>query len=195
MKSFHYRDDPYNGFFKYFRSISKPIPVTIIRETDHITGQNQFCDRYKGETTSAIIDGNNNTAWCNEDHIESQQYFTLDFQSNTFKLNKFTFRTTCAPPRTLFVRGSDDDKEYQNICSVFEMREEDSTYVIECNDLKKDFRFIKFQQIGLNYNNTNRLLISELELFGILNPIPITLVEKLHLRHLTMHFLSVILST
>ena len=190
MKNLRYTNNPLDGLFNYARTIS-PNPFHVDTPNDYITAQNYFCSYYKGAPGSSIIDGDTNLAWSNVDKTnEAEAWFIIDLKLSSFMLEYLTFRSACHPPGVLSVSGSNDNKSYYPICRLNDLTEVGAPMVRKCNDIHKAFRFFKFVQIGTNRGGTYRLHVSELEFFGVLNPLYQTSIRSFFIsRHVLLSFL------
>ena len=167
--TFAYNNQNLSGLFNYVRSNALNT-VKVISPESHITNQNSFCDRYIGEEGTAIIDGDTNTAWANKITTANNSYVIIDLGIGSFLLESFDYRTTCNPPSIFIVSGSNDNVEYNPICTIRDIHNLHSFHHRECLSYNKPYRYFELRQSTNFIDGTYRLHISEIEFYGVLNP-------------------------
>ena len=171
MRKFVLDTDPFNGFFKYMR-LDKNSYQFITAYSESSLNVNNFCKIYQGSGPTAIIDGDDQVAWCNNEYGESQQQVIIDIGPNLFILETLIFVTPCGSPNDLEILGSNDNKTFQRISRLNDVNIDNEVFTRKCQEIQKPFRFFKFKQHGENTIQTLRLHIREIEFFGVLNPLP-----------------------
>ena len=189
MKVFKYSNDYYGGVFNFSRSISNDL-IAVSSPPSCVTVQNEFCQKYRGDGPSSIIDGDKNVAWCNlNDQNSEEAYIILDFRLSSFLLTDLMFRTACSPPKLLQVLGSNDNTNFHEICNITNLIDRDREYINRCHK-QRTFRYFKLKMIGNDSGNGHRLHISEIEFFGILNP-SFTCNQAFYIPHNIISLLSI----
>ena len=179
LKQFPYESSQSKGLFQYAREESKIIPSqNSLYNSFHFdsppsltTETGGFCaNNYFGGEPQGLIDGNKYSSWANENGNDPL-FFVIRFPSDLrFRISKIIFETVCSPPNKLQILGSNDNVNFQKICSVNSPLTEYSKNYIDCES-ELFFTFFKIEQIGNNVDNQPRMHVSEIEFFGTLKQI------------------------
>ena len=168
--TFSYQNENLTGLFDYVRK-SAQNTVVLYSFASHITKENEYCSKYIGKEASSLIDGDLHTAWANsETNTTDNQYFIVDLGIGSFLLDSIDFSTTCNAPDTIKILGSNNNKSFHPICTINDMHENDQIYHRTCKSYYNSYRYFKFQQTE-SVIGKNRFHLSEIEFYGILNPI------------------------
>ena len=136
---------------------------------------NHYCEHsnINGTGATALIDGNENTAWATESTNDpEQQYFIMEFVQKPVYINTFYFHSLCSPPKKLIIEGSNDqNNNWETICEYNEPIKPDTITPIQCFK-RKYYKYIKLYQT-MNVDNNTRLHIHNIEIYGTFERIPV----------------------
>ena len=156
----------FNGLFKFARVHDLYQNIVVISQ-DYAPGTPLYTSEYYGSHAKSVIDGSFETCWCNNAYHESHAVFYIDLFYGKFQLNTFAFRSVCDIPRTLQVKGSDDNLTFVTLCNVTDIVEDHQESIHQCFQGNKAYRYFEVRQVGLNRYEQYRLHVSEIEFFGI----------------------------
>ena len=165
---YHYDNNFTSGFFQYARNEHFSNSIAITSPDSEITSA--FCtNEYHGGEAKFVIDGVISSCWCNSKFDIDYQVFYIDLKTVLFQLHNFAFRSVCAVPSILEIKGSNDEKHYQHICQITDIVNEYEFSIHKCTSMNA-YRYFEIRQIGENRSGGKRLHVSEIEFFGVLNP-------------------------
>ena len=185
-KKFIYKGKVYDGLFTYLKKNSLTDQFKLIRDSYQAITTDDFCHTsgYYGADVNTLIDGNEKSSWINKDGID-KMYLIIDLKIIHFKISGMIFYSSCNVPDTLIIEGSFDNSKYEFISNQTNI--EDFTPNYFKLKPKKPYRYIKLRQNFVKVEPSNlKLHISELELFGTLNPSEYSIVQQ---RYLAIKFI------
>ena len=160
-KNFHYNSNSKNGLFYELRQ--KSIPFAI--ESPDFHNSTSYCTiGHFGLEAIAIADGKFETGWRN--NLDNQSYFIIDLYYMNFVLTGYTIEKECNTVPPLTILGSNDNTTWKTIDTQNRMERDQSFSYFPIHNNMNSYRFIKFSAIN---PDREKIHISELELFGILN--------------------------
>ena len=165
---FKYGNIPFNGLFNYTRSNPDQYHISVNSPRPYMGSG--YCYKLVGKEASGIIDGDFETAWANLYYDKQNTHFIINLGNNSFTLHSFDFSTTCNPPKEVEILGSNDNQTFYHICNVSDMIKEYQVFHRDCNSNMRSYKIFKIQQ-HTAVNNDGRFHLSEIEFYGILNPI------------------------
>ena len=126
-----------------------------------------FCEYPEiiGSPPTALIDGDNNTAWANLNEKSDEQYVIMEFRFASIQIQNFTFYSLCSPPKDLSIEGRNKNTEkWESVCFYNTSINSNTITTFPCHNLRS-FRFIKISQ-SMAANTARRLHIHHIEIFG-----------------------------
>ena len=155
--------------FETYRSYGFPVTSDSfikLHSAAHFNGS-RFCgnETINGAPNTAIINGNNSTAWANEETSSpDNQYVFMEFVHKPVYVNTFYFHSLCDPPEQLTIAGSDDQQTWEVIGTHDYPIDNYSVTAIPCFQ-RKFYKYIKVNQ-SVNILNVSRLHIYNIDIYG-----------------------------
>ena len=185
------------NIFEHFRGVGLNVfneSLVKIESPDPTLPNDLFCEHngIAGTAATALIDGNNHTAYANLDISEPNQWVVIQFVYTPVYIHTLYFYSLCGPPKDLKIEGSNDNKKWEIIRHYNIPIADDSMTPIPCYK-RKLFKYIKLSQT-INQANNYRFHIHHIEIYGTIGKLEIC--SHLHKEHRMIYplFLIIILS-
>ena len=182
------------NIFQHLRDLNVDLKneSLIAFEYDEEYNFSSFCNgkTYIPGPPSNLIDGNNKTAWTNNNFDdENSQYFIIDFITRRITVRKFTLGTLCNPPTELFLEGSNTKESWTPLRHVNQTLAEFSLNTFSVSNLRR-FRYLRFRQLSAT-TSYHRFILTSIEIFGTFGVLP-TLLNQILPFHFSYLFIVLV---
>ena len=160
INNFIYTNENSPGVFRYLVSHSLNFSLT---SPDRYK-EGSYCSIAKSSNVSCLVDGTDDTAWRNNN--ETNAFFFIDFGINHFLLKDYVLRKVCHPISQWHIEGSNDYKRWHEVTRAGPMPELTNVSHFHVSSNSFSYRYYKFALINLGV-----IHLSQIEFYGILNPI------------------------
>ena len=150
INNFIYTGENSPGVFRYLLSHSLNFSLTSP-------------DRFQ-EGVSCLVDGTDTTAWRNGK--ETNAFFFIDFGINNFLLKDYVLRKVCQEIPPWHIEGSNDYHKWHEVTRAGPMSNLTNVSHFHVSSNTYSYRYYKFALINLG-----KIHLSQIEFYGILNPI------------------------
>ena len=157
-----YTGSPHNDIFKKMKDESLILENEIKVYAPTPYRPNTFCGTTLPHWNSYyIIDGDNETVWAND--VYGEAFFIIDFNKNNILLESYTISWPCLKGNNWIIEGSNNNQTWFVVDNVTKFSSTSMTYHRKCRN-PSTFRYFKIS------TEEDRIHISDVELFGVLNP-------------------------
>ena len=164
----------YSGLFHFFRQVTDVrnemlFTITAEKQYNHTV----ICGKYSPSDKYSLVDGDDKIAFANNENEKEKAYFIVNFMKNSFQMTGISFHTMCCPAVIIEISAGNNLNDIHSLGNITNITENEiqikqfltytsySTYKISMPDGNSC--------PGLSY----RFQLSEIEFFGILNPMNI----------------------
>ena len=167
------------GLFAYLRKESF---INFVKLTGPEALSGGYCgkDNLQAVPLNNLIDGNDSTVWSNNKFGDEYAYFIIDMMMNRLKMSGISFSIPCNNPPYLYIEGSFDNNKYHKVRNITGFINYETKY-FSCKSAAA-YRYYKV-------SGPSRLHLSDVEVFGVLNPINQTCKKNRYFAYFTLYAL------
>ena len=188
----------FSGLFNFFRQITDNINNTKIFSISAPDAyyRKTICADYTPSDVYSLVDGNQTTAFGNDNATIENAYFTINLKENSFQITGISFHTICCNPNVISISAGNSEDDINLIGNISDI--DGVKKVLSFNfDSKHAYKIYKLsmpEQYNCNDSIKYRLQLSELEFYGILNPLNFKCTQQIkNMNHMNICYILVLI--